>query len=685
MIQIEFNCNQDIVVIQANLADKFQDVINRYIQKSLLDPTSLYFMANGKQINPEQTVESQINDLNKQSKSCKVLVILKEEEDNPKKEAKVKSNDIICPYCYEPCRIKIEHFKLTLFDCVNKHTTKDIKLKDFPENQKINVSNVLCDKCKLKNFGDSPNNEFFICLTCKIYLCLLCKPKHEVNHKIINYKEKNYICQTHNEHFIKYCKECNKNICFSCDEEHKKHPTLFLGELKPNMEETKNKIVIINKEIDSFNNKIKGIIEQLNELMGFINTYKEICSNIVNIYEKQNRNYQILQNIKEIGLDNEIFKAINKINQITDVKDQLRNIFDLYEKLNESLEAPTIGIDLGTANNYIAVFQNGKPEIIPDSIGQRSSPSYVAFTDTKILFGESAKNSRNPANTIYNIKRLIGLNFNSEQVKQWKKFWPFELIEDKETGRPKILVDYKNEKKTFFLEEILAIEFQKIKERASKYLGKEVKNAIVSVPNCFNTMQRQLVKDAASISGLNVQRAVGEPILASLEDIYISNNEDERNVIIFDLGAGFLNVALMVLEGGIFEVRAVNGLSVVGGEDFTNRLIDYCMKEFEKKTSLNIIKNLKAFRRLRNQCEKAKISLSSAKQVTIDLESIMEGEDLYIQINRDKFEELCEDLFQKCIRVVDNLLLDGRINKEKIDEIFLIGGSSRIPKIQSML
>ena len=256
-----------------------------------------------------------------------------------------------------------------------------------------------------------------------------------------------------------------------------------------------------------------------------------------------------------------------------------------------------IGIDLGTANNYIAVFQNGKAEIIPDGIGQRSSPSYVAFTDTKILFGESAKNSRNPANTIYNIKRLIGLNFNSEQVKQWKKFWPFELIEDKETGRPKILVDYKNEKTTFFLEEILAIEFLKIKERASKYLGKEVKNAIVSVPNCFNTMQRQLVKDAASISGLNVQRALGEPILASFEDIYISNNEDERNVIIFDLGAGFLNVALMVLEGGIFEVRAVNGLSVVGGEDFTNRLIDYCMKEFEKKTSLNIIKNLKAFRR----------------------------------------------------------------------------------------
>jgi len=685
MIQIEFNCNQNLVVIQANLEDKFQDVINRYIQKSLLDPNSLYFMANGKQINPEQTVASQISDLNKQSKSCKVLVILEEEEDNQKKEAKVKSDEIICPFCYEPCRIKIENFNLTLFDCVNQHIAKNITLKDFPENQKINVFNILCDKCKLKKFGDSPNNEFFICLTCKKYLCLLCKPKHEVNHKIINYKEKNYICQTHNEHFIKYCKECNKNICFSCDEEHKEHQTLFLGDLKPNMEETKNKIVIINKEIDSFNNKIKGIIKQLKELMEIINTYKEIYSNILNIYEKQNRNYQILQNIKEIDFDNEIFKTINRINQITDVKGQLSSIFNLYKNLTENLEAPTIGIDLGISNNSIAVFQNGQAEIIPDEIGQRSSPSYVAFTDSKKLFGESAKNSRNPTNTIYNIKRLIGLNFNSEQVKQWQKFWPFKLIEDKETGRLKILVDYKNEKKTFFLEEILAIEFQKIKQKASKYLGKEVKNAVISVPNCFNTMQRQLVKDAAAISGLNVQRAIGEPILASYEDIYISNNKNERNVIIFDLGAGFLNAALMVLEDGMFEVRSVNGLSVVGGEDFTNRLIDYCVKDFEKKTSLNIMKNPKAFRRLRIQCEKAKITLSSAKQVTIDLEAIMDDKDLYIQINRDKFEELCEDLFQKCIRVIDNLLLDGNINKEKIDEIFLIGASSRIPKIQSML
>ena len=275
MIEIEFNYTQHYTTIQANLNDKFKDVINKYLQKSLLNPTSIFFLANGKKINPEETVEKQMNNTNKQNKILKVLVQLIEDE-NTEKQVIIKSKEIICPQCQEPCRIKTNNFNLELFECVNNHITKNIKIKDFPETQKINISNIICEKCKIKNKGNSPNNEFYKCLTCNMNLCFLCKPNHNSNHNIINYSQKNYICQKHNEPFIKYCTKCNINICFSCDEEHDEHDTIFLGDLKPNMNEAKKILLEIKKEIEVFSNNIKNIIKQLNELMDIMNIYNEI-------------------------------------------------------------------------------------------------------------------------------------------------------------------------------------------------------------------------------------------------------------------------------------------------------------------------------------------------------------------------------------------------------------------------
>ena len=450
MILIDFEINQEHTLIEAELNEQFQDVINRYSQKTLLNPSSLYFITNGKPINPQQTVESHMSAINKQNRNLKVLVYLQEEE-NTNKAVKVQSKEIICPKCFEPCRIKTENFKLTLYGCVNNHITEDIKIKDFAETQKINISNIICDKCKLKNKGDSYNNEFFRCLTCKKNLCLLCRPQHETNHIIINYDKKNYICQTHNQNLIKYCTNCKKNICHLCNGEHEGHRIISFEDLKLNVEEAKKQLKEIKKEIDIFNNKIKIIIEQLNELTGFINMYYEFNNNILNNNQLQNYNYHILQNINDININNDLIENLNKINHINNIKDQIYNIFDLYKNITESLKAPAIGIDLGASNYCVAVYQNDEIKIIEGDNGERFSPSYIAFTETKKLYGEAAKKSRNPLNTLYNIKRLIGHNFDSNDIKNWKENWPFDIIKDPESNRPKLQINYQGQKKVILL------------------------------------------------------------------------------------------------------------------------------------------------------------------------------------------------------------------------------------------
>ena len=358
MVEVEFDYNQQIMVLQAKFEDVFQDIINKYLLKSLLNPNSTYFIANGKQINPQETVGNQMNEMNKSNKKIKVLVQIIEEE-NTNVQVTVQSKNIICPKCQEPCRISIDNYQVKLFECINKHSINS-KIKDFPNTQKINISKIICEKCRIKNKGNCPNNEFYKCLNCDKNLCLLCKPNHDSNHNIIKYDQKYYICKNHNESYIKYCKDCNKNICYSCDDDHMEHHTIYLGDIKPNINDTKSKLSNIKKEIDIFINKIREIIKQLNDLIDNINIYYEIYNNILNNYSKQNRNYQILQNIKDFNINNEIINEIKNINKMNNIKDEFNNIINIYNNINKNVAKEEIISVKGfvNSNNNSENFEN---------------------------------------------------------------------------------------------------------------------------------------------------------------------------------------------------------------------------------------------------------------------------------------------------------------------------------------
>ena len=346
----------------------------------------------------------------------------------------------------------------------------------------------------------------------------------------------------------------------------------------------------------------------------------------------------------------------------------------------------SIGIDLGTTYSCVGVWQNDKVEIIANDQGLNTTPSYVAFTETERLIGDSAKNqtARNPKNTVFDAKRLIGRKFSDKTVQDDIKLWPFK-VESGPAEKPIIVVNFKGEEKKFQSEEISSMVLTKMREIAEAYLGKPVKNAVVTVPAYFNDSQRQATKDAGTISGLNVQRIINEPTAAAIAYGLDKKAEGERNVLIFDLGGGTFDVSLLTIEDGIFEVKATNGHTHLGGEDFDNRLVDYCMNDFKKKTGIDIMKNARASRRLRTQCEKAKRILSSAHQAEIECETLAEGEDYNCTISRAKFEELCIDLFRKCMPPVETVLKDADTGKGQIHEVVLVGGSTRIPKIQTML
>jgi len=350
-------------------------------------------------------------------------------------------------------------------------------------------------------------------------------------------------------------------------------------------------------------------------------------------------------------------------------------------------KAPAIGIDLGTTYSCVGVWMNGKVEIIPNDMGERTTPSYVAFTETERLVGDAAKNqiTRNPTNTVFDAKRLIGRKYEDREVQDDMKLWPFKVIKDDKSDRPQIVVKFKGEEKKFFAEEISAMVLQKLKQTATDYLGKEVKDAIVTVPAYFNDSQRQATKDAGTISGLNVLRIINEPTAAAIAYGLDKKYQNERNVLIFDLGGGTFDVSLLSLEDGLFEVKATNGHTHLGGEDFDNRLVEYCAGEFRRKTSIDLKENAKALRRVRAACEKAKRALSAATQATVDIDALMDGQDLNVTVTRSKFEDLCIDLFKKCIPPLENVLKDAKMSKSEINEVVLVGGSTRIPKIVSMV
>jgi heat shock 70kDa protein 1/2/6/8 len=346
----------------------------------------------------------------------------------------------------------------------------------------------------------------------------------------------------------------------------------------------------------------------------------------------------------------------------------------------------SIGIDLGTTYSCVGVWQNDKVEIVANDQGLNTTPSYVAFTEEERLIGDAAKNqtARNPINTVFDAKRLIGRKFSDKTVQDDIKLWPFK-VESGAGEKPMIVVKFKGEQKKFQAEEISSMILIKMKEIAEAYLGKTVKNAVVTVPAYFNDSQRQATKDAGTISGLNVQRIINEPTAAAIAYGLDKKGEGERNVLIFDLGGGTFDVSLLTIEDGIFEVKATNGHTHLGGEDFDNRLVEFCMADFKKKSGIDIMGNARASRRLRTQCEKAKRILSSAHQAEIECETLAEGEDFNCSISRAKFEELCIDLFRKCMPPVENVLKDADVGKGQIHEVVLVGGSTRVPRIQTML
>merc|ERR1712184_178027 len=347
-----------------------------------------------------------------------------------------------------------------------------------------------------------------------------------------------------------------------------------------------------------------------------------------------------------------------------------------------------IGIDLGTTYSCVGVFEHGKVEILANDQGNRTTPSYVAFTETERLIGDAAKNqvAMNPTNTIFDAKRLIGRKFDDSTVQRDLKHWPFKVIKDG-SGKPKLEVDYKCENKNFTPEEISAMILTKMKETAEAHLGHPVKDAVVTVPAYFNDSQRQATKDAGVIAGLNVLRIINEPTAAAIAyglDKKKSLNK-ETNVLIFDLGGGTFDVSILSIDDGIFEVKATAGDTHLGGEDFDNRMVDHFTKEFLRKHKKDLTKNKRALRRLRTACERAKRTLSAAARANIEVDSLYDGVDFYTSLTRARFEELCADLFRGTLEPVEKALRDAKMDKSSIDDIVLVGGSTRIPKIQKLL
>merc|ERR1712226_863693 len=344
-----------------------------------------------------------------------------------------------------------------------------------------------------------------------------------------------------------------------------------------------------------------------------------------------------------------------------------------------------IGIDLGTTYSCVGVYKDGRVEIIANDQGNRITPSYVAFTeDNERLIGDAAKNqlTSNPKNTVFDAKRLIGRTWADKHVQSDMKHFPFKVVEKR--GKPNIEANVSGKQQTFSPEEISAMVLTKMKETAEAYLGTKVTHAVVTVPAYFNDAQRASTKDAGTIAGLNVMRIINEPTAAAIA-YGLDKNEGEKNILVFDLGGGTFDVSLLTIDGGVFEVVSTNGDTHLGGEDFDQRVMEYFMKLYKKKTGKDVRKNDRTVQKLRREVEKAKRALSSAHQAKVEIESFFEGEDFSETLTRAKFEELNMDLFRKTMVPVKKVIEDADMEKNEIDEIVLVGGSTRIPKVQQLV
>ena len=345
-----------------------------------------------------------------------------------------------------------------------------------------------------------------------------------------------------------------------------------------------------------------------------------------------------------------------------------------------------IGIDLGTTYSAVGIFQNSKVEIIANDQGNRTTPSYVAFNSTERLIGDSAKSqvSMNPENTVFDAKRLIGRKFKDSVVQNDIKHFPFKVVSSGKDDKCLIKVEYMGEEKTFHPEEISSMVLVKMKEIAESYLGEKVTNAVITVPAYFNDSQRQATKDAGVIAGLNVLRIINEPTAAAMA-YGLDKKQKDQNVLIFDCGGGTFDLSILNIDDGMFEVLATAGNTHLGGEDFDNLLVQHFVKEFKRKNKVDISLNNKSMRRLRTVCERAKRTLSSSTTASIEIDSLYDGIDFYTSITRAKFENICNDLFRECIRPIDKLLVDAKLSKSDVNEIVMVGGSTRIPALQKLL
>jgi len=355
-----------------------------------------------------------------------------------------------------------------------------------------------------------------------------------------------------------------------------------------------------------------------------------------------------------------------------------------YADKKREVDGPVIGIDLGTTYSCVGIFKNGRVEIIPNELGNRITPSVVAFTDEERLVGEAAKNqaSSNPKRTIYVVKRLIGRKYDDKEVQRDAKWLPYDVVS--KAGKPYVSVEMPGVgQKQLSPEEVSAMVLTKMKEIAENYLGQEVKYAVVTVPAYFNDAQRQATKDAGTISGLEVLRIINEPSAAAIA--YGLDKKEEKNIIVFDLGGGTFDVSLLTIDNGVFEVLSTAGDTHLGGEDFDQRVTEHFVKTFKKKHDIDIKSDARALQKLKAEVEKAKRDLSSVQSVKIYIEGLIDGIDFDEQLTRAKFEELCNDLFKNTLKPVEQVLEDAGLKKSEVDEIVLVGGSTRIPKIQKLI
>mmetsp|Transcript_49743 Transcript_49743/g.118594 ORF Transcript_49743/g.118594 Transcript_49743/m.118594 type:complete len:665 (+) Transcript_49743:141-2135(+) len=362
----------------------------------------------------------------------------------------------------------------------------------------------------------------------------------------------------------------------------------------------------------------------------------------------------------------------------------------MEEQEAEKKKVYSIGIDLGTTYSCVGIYKDGEVQIIANDQGNRTTPSYVAWTEEERLIGDAAKNqvSSNPTNTVFDAKRLIGRKFKDPIVQADIKLWPFAVVSDGSADdKPIIEVWYQNVKKRFHPEEISSMVLTKMKQTAEAYLGQRVRDAVVTVPAYFNDSQRQATKDAGDIAGLNVLRIVNEPTAAAIAYGLDQKTDKaaETNILIFDMGGGTFDVSILSIQDGVFEVKATAGDPHLGGEDFDNRLLSHCISDFRRKFQSDPTRNQKAIRRLRTQCERAKRQLSTATSATIEIDALHEGNDFSIRISRAKFEELCADYFKAAMDPVALCLQDSSLPKSKIKEVVMVGGSTRIPKVQQLI